>query len=77
MNLRGRYEGGGCVVTSKHWWSPRDRKDAQTAAKILEYQWGERKRAARLMAAMLANSSVISWEPTQHETPHEGPDVQS
>ncbi len=39
INWRGRYHGGG--ATAKHWWSPRARKDAQLAARILEYHWAE------------------------------------
>lgn len=32
--IRGRYYGGGMVVTSKHWWSPKARKSARLAAKL-------------------------------------------
>jgi hypothetical protein len=38
LNLRGRYEGGGYVVTAKHWWSPKERKAAQHAARVLAYK---------------------------------------
>jgi hypothetical protein len=38
MNLRGRYEGGGMVVTVKHWWSPRERRSARLAAKVLAHE---------------------------------------
>lgn len=37
MNLRGTYEGGGMLVTAKHWWHPRDRRDAKKAAKIIAH----------------------------------------
>jgi len=38
MNLRGRYEGGGYIVTAKHWWSPRARKSARLAALLMEHE---------------------------------------
>jgi hypothetical protein len=37
INLRGRYEGGGMVVTAKHWWHPRERKSARLGAMLLEH----------------------------------------
>lgn len=37
MNLRGRYEGGGAIVTAERWWSPRARKSARLAARVLEH----------------------------------------
>jgi hypothetical protein len=36
--VRGIYSAGGYEVTTKHWWSPRDRKAARLAAKIVEYE---------------------------------------
>jgi hypothetical protein len=44
MNLRGRYEGGGMVVTAKHWWSPKERKAARLAAKVIAYQVAKTQR---------------------------------
>jgi hypothetical protein len=38
MNLRGRYGAGDYVVTAKHWWSPRERRSARLAAKVLAYE---------------------------------------
>lgn len=45
MNLRGRYEGGGMVVTAKHWWSPKERKAARLAAQVLAYKAVEIRKA--------------------------------
>jgi len=46
LNLWGRYEGGGYVVTAKHWWSPKERKAAQRAARVLAYQEKRRRDQA-------------------------------
>jgi uncharacterized protein Yka (UPF0111/DUF47 family) len=44
LNLRGRYGGGPYVVTSRRWWSRKDREAARIAAKVLEHE-GDRIRA--------------------------------
>jgi hypothetical protein len=38
MNLHGRYEGGGMIVTAKRWWSPKDRRAARLAAAVLAHE---------------------------------------
>jgi hypothetical protein len=43
LNLRARYEGGGYTVTAKHWWSPKERKSARLAARLMEHQAPEIK----------------------------------
>lgn len=39
--FRGTQRGGGMTVTPLHWWSPKDRRRAAIAAKILEHERGK------------------------------------
>jgi hypothetical protein len=59
MNWRGRYEGGGMVVTAKHWWSPKERKAARLAARVLEYKSEHIRKAT---SGALANA-LLYGEP--------------
>ncbi len=67
MNWRGEYEGGGMVVTAKHWWSPKERKSARLAAKVLEDKAPEfqAKMQERWRRAVLYGESYSkpTWKP--------------
>lgn len=55
LNLRGRYEGGGMIVTARRWWSPWDRKSAKLAARVLEYERSKSGRYAYASARALSH----------------------
>lgn len=45
------------AVTAKHWWSPKERKAARLAAKVLEYERDNIRKAS--VDAMLHGTSFV------------------